>query len=212
MFDTSRATATLGEIIAFAIRIGPAGALNGLAQTVLKYTVPGVPDLYQGTEFWDQSLVDPDNRRPVDFAAREACLSAAPDLALASWQTGHIKQAIIARLLACRNAHPGLFDEGGYTAIEISGDHASHALAFARQHGGKTMIVVISRLATGLLGDATIPLIPPAQWGDTGADFSALGSGPWHDVLTGRQVGGVSMLSTLLESLPIAVLVGDSER
>jgi (1->4)-alpha-D-glucan 1-alpha-D-glucosylmutase len=170
-----------------------------------------VPDLYQGTEFWDQSLVDPDNRRPVDFAAREAGLSAPPDLSLAAWQTGHIKQAIIARLLACRNAHPGLFGGGGYTALEIGGEHASHALGFARQHAGTTMIVVISRLATGLLGDAAIPLIPPAQWGDTTADFSAFGSGPWHDVLTDRQVEGMSMLSTLLEILPVAVLVSHSE-
>ena len=92
------APALLAEIAAFTERIAPAGAVNGLAQTLLKLTAPGVPDIYQGTEFWDFSLVDPDNRRPVDFAVRTRALGTAPVGSLTrTWRDGRIKQALIAR-------------------------------------------------------------------------------------------------------------------
>src|SRR5262252_7965121 len=88
----------LTEIADFADRIGPAGAANGLTQTLLKLTAPGVPDIYQGTEYWDLSLVDPDNRRPVDFCARSKSLCAGSIIELArQWRDGRIKQAVIAR-------------------------------------------------------------------------------------------------------------------
>ena len=97
----------LREIAAFVQRIAPAGAVNGLAQTLLRLTAPGVPDLYQGTEFWDFSLVDPDNRRPVDFAPRASTLGDGDLDALAgTWRDGRIKQALIARVLALRAARP----------------------------------------------------------------------------------------------------------
>ncbi|HQT84813.1 MAG: malto-oligosyltrehalose synthase [Acidiphilium sp. 37-64-53] len=209
VFDTGRATATLGEIAAFARRIGPASALNGLAQTVLKYTVPGVPDLYQGTEFWDQSLVDPDNRRPVDFPARVAALSANRMPSLDAWENGDVKQRVIARLLSCRAEHPSLFAEGGYTALDLTGTHAAHGLAFARTHGTRTLIVAVSRLAAPLLDGVPQPLIPPADWGDTALDPAAL-PGPWRDVLTGGTLdatGGIIPLSTMFATLPVAVLI-----
>ena len=96
------------EAAEFARRIGPAGAVNGLAQTLLKLTVPGVPDFYQGTEFWDQSLVDPDNRRPVDFARRIDALEAdeTPVALAAQWRDGRVKQAVIRRALALRREVP----------------------------------------------------------------------------------------------------------
>ena len=107
----------------FARRIGPAGAVNGLAQTLLKLTVPGVPDFYQGTEFWDQSLVDPDNRRPVDFARRIDALEAdATPVALAAhWRDGRVKQAVIRRALALRREVPELFARGEYRPVEVTG-------------------------------------------------------------------------------------------
>src|SRR6202044_1485249 len=113
----------LAEIIAFAEKLGAPGAANGLAQTLLRLTVPGVPDLYQGTEFWDQSLVDPDNRRPVDFAQRQATLQTgtSPAEALANWRSGAVKQAIIARALALRASLPELFAQGDYVKLEASG-------------------------------------------------------------------------------------------
>ncbi|MGC9269657.1 malto-oligosyltrehalose synthase [Acidiphilium sp.] len=210
VFDPARATATLGEIAAFANRIGPAGALNGLAQVTLKYTVPGVPDLYQGAEFWDQSLVDPDNRRPVDFTSRETALRTDATPSVAAWQGGEVKQSIIARLLACRAEHPGLFAAGGYTPLDSSGAHARHGLAFARRHNGTTLIVAVSRLATALLGDAVQPLVPPAIWADTKLILGGLGADQWHDRLTGETLttnDGTLPFASLFATLPVAVLI-----
>ena len=111
LLDPERPAHLAQEIAAFAARIAPAGALNGLAQTLLRCASPGVPDLYQGTEFWDFSLVDPDNRRPVDFPARAVALSAgeAAADALAHWRDGRVKQAVIGRALAFRRRAPGSF-------------------------------------------------------------------------------------------------------
>ncbi|MDD2877739.1 MAG: malto-oligosyltrehalose synthase [Acidiphilium sp.] len=211
IFDVTRATATLGEIVAFAQRIGPAGALNSLGQIVLKYTVPGVPDLYQGTEFWDQSLVDPDNRRPVDFAARITARTTSEtcENLLLHWQDGRIKQTVIAQLLAFRANNRTLFDHGDYTALEGTGSQASHVLAFARSHGAGRLVVAISRLATPLLGEAPLPLVPMAAWGDTMLPLNATTSAPWQNVLTGQRIvpadGGFG-LSDLFATMPVAVL------
>ncbi len=157
------------SIGATANRIAPAGALNSLAQTLLRMTVPGVPDLYQGTEFWDLSLVDPDNRRPVDYPARQRALDdcAAPTQLLAQWQDGRIKQALIAQVLVLRNQYPTLFSEGRYQALEVVGEHAAHVLAFARITEDMRAIVVVPRLPAELLGTAQTPLINAANWGDT---------------------------------------------
>ena len=133
----------LTEIFGFIQSIAAAGAINGLSQLVLKLTAPGVPDLYQGTEYWDFSLVDPDNRRPVDFAARQdslASISIAP--AVTSWRDGRIKQLVAHRLLGLRRARPELFAEGSYEPIE-SGDHV---VAFRRKRGSDTVVVAVPRL------------------------------------------------------------------
>ncbi|WP_341958364.1 malto-oligosyltrehalose synthase [Pseudomonas sp. RC10] len=157
------------SIGATANRIAPAGALNSLAQTLLRMTVPGVPDLYQGTEFWDFSLVDPDNRRPVDYPARQRALSdfTTPAELLAQWQDGRIKQALIAQVLRLRNLYPTLFSEGRYQPLEVVGEHAAHVLAFAREKEDLRAIVVIPRLPAELLGTAQTPFINAAHWGDT---------------------------------------------
>jgi maltooligosyl trehalose synthase (EC 5.4.99.15) len=208
VFDAGRATATRGEIGAFAAMIGPAGALNGLSQTVLKYTVPGVPDLYQGTEFWDLSLVDPDNRRPVDYAMRRAALAEDGDPAalLAGWQSGTVKQAIIARLLALRTAHPALFAAGSYTPLDFGGVLADQVIGFVREHEGARLVVIASRLGSAALGEADKPLIPAEAWGDTALTTPLDGS--WHDVLSGHEHDGIDDIAGLLRTLPVAVLQG----
>jgi len=157
------------SIGATANRIAPAGALNSLAQTLLRMTVPGVPDLYQGTEFWDFSLVDPDNRRPVDYPARQRALSESTALTelLAQWQDGRIKQALIAQVLMLRNQHPALFSEGRYQPLEVIGEQAAHVMAFARETEDMRAIVVVPRLPAELLGTAQTPFINAAHWGDT---------------------------------------------
>ena len=145
------------------------GALNGLVQALLRMTVPGVPDLYQGNEYWDFSLVDPDNRRAVDYAARRRTLddATAPAELLAQWRDGRIKQALVAWVLDCRLAHAELFRRGAYLPLTVQGRHADKVLAFARLGEGQRAIIVAPRLASGLLGGATTPLIPAQNWDDT---------------------------------------------
>ncbi|WP_213880127.1 malto-oligosyltrehalose synthase [Pseudomonas sp. dw_358] len=149
--------------------IAPAGALNSLVQTLLRMTVPGIPDLYQGDEFWDFSLVDPDNRRPVDYPARAQALQA--DLSceqlLIDWQAGAIKQALVTRVLHCREQHAQLFARGSYLPLTVSGAQADKVLAFARRWEDQLAIVIVPRLASSLLADGHTPLIVAQQWGDT---------------------------------------------
>lgn len=130
-------------------RVALLGALNSLSQLTLKATLPGVPDFYQGTEFWDLSLVDPDNRRPVDFAARHAALRSLGnpdwrDLTM-KWQDGQLKLAWTQHLLKLRNEFADVFAQGSYQPLEVRGAHADHVIAFARRHGRAAAIVVVGR-------------------------------------------------------------------
>ncbi|EJL07332.1 malto-oligosyltrehalose synthase [Pseudomonas chlororaphis] len=149
--------------------IAPAGALNGLAQSLLRMTVPGVPDLYQGNEFWDFSLVDPDNRRPVDFAARQQALDPCGETMelLAHWRDGRIKQALIAATLARRGEYPQLFRRGTYQPLPVQGRHAGKVLAFMREHQGQRAVVIVPRLVAGLLESGAQPRVDAPDWGDT---------------------------------------------
>jgi malto-oligosyltrehalose synthase len=142
----------------FVDRIAPAGAVNGLAQTVLKLTVPGVPDFYQGTEFWDFSLVDPDNRRPVDYDRRQAALRDTTDAdgVLSNWRDGRVKQAAIREVLDLRRHQPELFARGDYVPLTVTGDASNHVIAFARVLGGAKVIVAVPRLAHGMVNPATL--------------------------------------------------------
>ncbi|HYI28239.1 MAG TPA: malto-oligosyltrehalose synthase [Bradyrhizobium sp.] len=124
------------------------GALNSLSQLVLKATMPGVPDFYQGTEFWDLSLVDPDNRRPVDFSARKTALGENAiewSTLHETWRDGHVKLALMQRLLALRNRLPQLFLNGAYQGLEVKGRDADHVVAFARTHGRDRVVVAVGR-------------------------------------------------------------------
>ena len=123
VLDPNQSGPFLDDLCTFVGRIAAAGAVNGLAQTVLKLTCPGVPDIYQGTEFWDFSLVDPDNRRPVDYASRRSSLHGDDDPAklLADWKDGRIKQWVVRRILDFRQREPELFGAGNYEPVEVSG-------------------------------------------------------------------------------------------
>lgn len=152
-----------------ALALACPGALNSLVQTLLRMTAPGIPDLYQGAEFWDFSLVDPDNRRPVDFSARRQALG--EDLPvgelLGQWRDGRVKQALIGQVLERRQRFPDLFLHGDYLPLQVLGKHAERVLAFARVHDGQQAVVVVPRLAAGLLGGQAQPLIPAQNWDDT---------------------------------------------
>jgi (1->4)-alpha-D-glucan 1-alpha-D-glucosylmutase len=169
LLDAGRSVNMAGELASFAARIAPSGAINSLTQTLLRLTSPGIPDLYQGTEFWDFSLVDPDNRRPVDFAARQAALEAAeaPASLLPSWRDGRVKQAVIARTLALRARAPGLFTQGSYIPLRLEGPFADHALAFARVHEGRSAIVIGTRLPITIDLSADKPLVNAGNWRET---------------------------------------------
>ena len=152
----------VAEAANFAHRIGPAGAINGLTQTLLKLTVPGVPDFYQGTEFWDQSLVDPDNRRPVDFVRRIAALDTdqSPAALAATWRDGRVKQWLIRRALSLRQSMPALFARGAYHAVDVTGPAAAHVVAFMRSLGDTHCLVIAPRLPARLLAGGDSIVIP----------------------------------------------------
>ncbi|MCC8396766.1 malto-oligosyltrehalose synthase [Paraburkholderia sp. MMS20-SJTR3] len=219
----------LKELAAFVERIGRAGALNSLQQTVLRLTSPGIPDLYQGTELWDFSLVDPDNRRPVDFAQREAWLAPTqtpPSEFLADWRDGRVKLAMIQRVLALRTHLPELLSQGAYLPLAVRGKHAASVIAFARRHGNAWAVVVASRLAARLLGvdeasgdaaapgtQADLPLVDPARWEDTAvempADLSARALFDWLSPAAPKVDDGLLYLRDALTVMPVAVLVED---
>jgi (1->4)-alpha-D-glucan 1-alpha-D-glucosylmutase len=212
ILDPERPAHLAQDLAAFAARIAPAGALNGLAQTLLRLTSPGVPDLYQGTEFWDFSLVDPDNRRPADFAARAASLSdeTPPADLLKHWQDGRVKQAVIARALAFRRRAPGLFAGGTYLPLRTEGKMAEHALAFARIHEGRAAVAIATRLAARLDDVPLVPVAARAAWQGTAIVLprNLLGR-RLHDVMGGPGNTGASgrlLLADLLARLPVALL------
>lgn len=197
--------------------IAPAGAVNGLAQSLLRLTVPGVPDLYQGDEFWDFSLVDPDNRRPVDFNARQHALNnpSGIDELLSHWRDGRVKQALIAQVLALRKADPELFRSGRYTPLEVTGTHAEHVVAFCREHQGKRLMVVVPRWPQRLLEKGEQPRIHAQVWGDTRvklpfADTTQNWKGLFH---TGAVTPNKELLiSAALGDFPVNVFINPDDQ
>jgi len=186
---------------------------------LLRVTSPGIPDLYQGTEFWDFSLVDPDNRRPVDFGARETALkaAAAPEALLPFWQDGRVKQAILHRALALRAQRSSLFAQGSYGPIRVEGPAADHVIAFARQADDHTVIAVASRLSA-TTGIDDLPVIPTQFWEGTTLFLPRSAHGRRvTDVLRASSSGAPSdglvtapsgkiRLDHLLAALPVALL------
>ncbi|MBB3938301.1 malto-oligosyltrehalose synthase [Aureimonas phyllosphaerae] len=193
-----------------------AGALTSLSQTLVKLTAPGVPDIYQGTEFYDLSLVDPDNRRKIDFKAREAAMTDGHGVAeaLPHWRDGRVKAKLTAAALKARIKAPELFTTGKYMPLEVTGEKRDHVLAFARSdREGRFAVTVVPRLALGLLGDrAEMPMPDPAAWGDTAVRLpSQLSGARFEDILNLKPVSGAASLplSRLLADLPVALLIAD---
>ena len=181
------------ELIAsLSARIEPHGWVNSLSQKVIQLTMPGVPDVYQGSELWDDSLVDPDNRRPVDFTFRHAALTALTVPPVVD-DTGLAKLWVTSRALRARREHPGLFT--GYTPLTIDGPRQQHLVAFDR--GGA--ITLATRLPAGL--DAA------GGWGDT---VLALPPGRYVDVFTGASCSGVLSLGQALGEYPVALLITEA--
>ncbi|MCW5624207.1 MAG: malto-oligosyltrehalose synthase [Burkholderiales bacterium] len=208
------------------------GALNSLTLTLLKYTSPGVPDLYQGNELLDDSLVDPDNRRPVDYLLRQRMLDelnavvTAPDRTArlrdiaASVDDGRAKLWFTWRLLQTRARDAELFRHGDYTPLEVRGERARHVIAFMRQHEGRTVIVVAARFFLTLatqsrraMADTLSSREPPlgeAAWDDTVLVWPAVELDRPVNALTGEPVHRVATaipVGDLLRHLPGCVLI-----
>src|SRR2546421_4449610 len=164
------------------------GAINSLAQTLLKLTSPGVPDIYQGSEIWDFSLVDPDNRRPVDYKRRAemlSCLSSkTPAELLQNWPDGRIKMFLTQRALHFRNEHIDLFQNGNYLPLRAAGEFANHCIAFARQLDRQSVVVIVPRLSSRIG-------FPPIgeRWKDTTIELpEGFPLERWRQVLTGHEL------------------------
>jgi (1->4)-alpha-D-glucan 1-alpha-D-glucosylmutase len=194
--DTLEHAPFVQQIEQFVATVRSAGWINSLAQTLLKCTVPGVPDTYQGSELWDLRLVDPDNRTPVDFPHRRALLAELPSLKPAEimqrMPEGVPKLWIIQRALALRKQSPEAFGKDGvYTPLLATGDRAGHCIAFLR---GDDAITIVPRLPFTLAG----------QWQQTALELPA---GKWRNVFTGEvHPGGTQKLAALLSIFPVALL------
>jgi (1->4)-alpha-D-glucan 1-alpha-D-glucosylmutase len=176
-------------------------------------TLPGVPDIYQGTEFWDFSLVDPDNRRPVDYTARIEALGTDEPLAgpMRTWPDGRIKQHILSRLLHDRAASPALYSEGDYRPLSIEGERAADLLGYVRQHGEDILAVIVPRLWRDLT-DGDRPSLDQAFWRETAV---TLPHGRWRNVLTGEDIlidPEQQKIAGLVSTLPFVVLKRDGDR
>ena len=215
----------LDDLCTQAATIAWFGALNSVSMAVIKFTSPGVPDLYQGNELIDLSLVDPDNRRPVDFALRGRLIdefeAARDDLGqyaktlLADPLDGRSKLWVTWRLLALRKQFPALFKDGNYRALTVRGAAAEHVLAYCRSHGGYSVLVVCGRLFAKLLGaERALPL--GETWGDTRIAVPFLPDGTQlTDILSGVCLtlkGGTLALAHACVALPAAVLVVEPGR
>jgi (1->4)-alpha-D-glucan 1-alpha-D-glucosylmutase len=213
----------------FQQRVAAHGAVNSLAQTLLKVVVPGVPDFYQGTELWDLSLVDPDNRRPVDFARRRALLEALrtgppadgrPEALtalcaelLAGWPDGRVKLYLTHRALTLRRQRRRLFAIGEYRALAPGGEHAEHLVALARLDGPDAVIAVVPRLTArlaGLTGGFALDEVWEHTWVGLG---DARLAGTYRDRFTGLRVaseprdGGLALPApALFRHFPVALL------
>lgn len=205
LLESSRQNQFPHLIAPLAAHVARIGMVNSLAQTVLKLTSPGVPDIYQGTELWDFSLVDPDNRRPVDYALRKKHLASlavvSPSQLLEQWRDGRVKMFAIQRLLALRREFPDLFSQGSCAPLFAEGHFAGHVVAFERKHRAHRMVVVVP-IQSDKIG------FPPVgtAWADTHIPASSTAA-PMRDVFTGAIIHDDTwMLSEVLAALPFAVL------
>jgi (1->4)-alpha-D-glucan 1-alpha-D-glucosylmutase len=217
LLDRQRPNPFLQAFLPFQRRVAELGIYNSLAQLLIKVTAPGVPDFYQGTEWWDLSLVDPDNRRLVDYRSRAAMLDTltadvAVDELVATRASGRIKQFTMARALATRTERRRVYEDGEYVPLEVTGARRDCLFAFARRIGNETAITCVPRLLATLTPDGATPPFG-AVWADTRVQVPDTASS-YTNVFTGapvtvRSVDGTSTLpaSCLFDRFPVALLV-----
>jgi (1->4)-alpha-D-glucan 1-alpha-D-glucosylmutase len=216
----------LNDFVSFQRRVVRIGFWNSLSQALLKLTSPGVPDIYQGNELWDFSLVDPDNRRPVDYVRRRQAFdsirrwSSEPDppaisSLLESPEDGRFKLYLIWKTLCLRKERPELFQQGEYLPLAIQGEKSDHVVAFARKFESANLIVIAPRFIASLLNEREIPPAGPAVWGDThvmvpwcpcSANYRNAFTGEVLTLPRNGESGTISMADALA-NFPVALLV-----
>jgi len=220
----------LQDFLVFQPFVAYYGALNSLAQVLLKIASPGVPDFYRGTELWDFSLVDPDNRRPVDFGLRAALLAELQErkgdprglaaALLAGWRDGRVKLYLTWRALGFRRNHRRLFAAGDYLPVAAAGPRRDHVCAFVRRLERTWAVVAAPRLCVRLVSgeagsEGVPPVVPPlgeAVWGETTLLLPPGAPEGWRNVLTGEQAvarHGTLPLPDVFRSFPVAMLHGE---
>jgi (1->4)-alpha-D-glucan 1-alpha-D-glucosylmutase len=214
----------------FASRVARVGLFNTLSQTLLKLTSPGVPDIYQGNELLDFSLVDPDNRRPVDYAARRHLLerierdtksksTSAQLEELLAEEVGTAKLYVTSKTLGLRKQHAQLFQRGSYEPLAAKGEKPDHVVAFARRHKGQTIVVAVPRLCAQLIGESHKVVCAEPIWKNSSIELPTDGVSCYHNLFTGEclpvkastQNGEKAdvPLSTVFFSFPVALLVSE---
>lgn len=208
----------LQEFLPFQQRIAHYGALNSLSQTLLKLTSPGVPDVYQGSEVWDLSLVDPDNRRPVDFTQRQTdlnqiksgiesdILSLISNL-LSTKEDGRIKLFLVVQALKARTDYKAVFLDGDYQPLEVGGRFKDHIIAFMRSNGDSTLLTIAPRFLTRLVQPGDYPLGQDV-WQDTYLELPVSLSSQWKNLLTDQPITANQHLfiGEALQHFPVALL------
>src|SRR5581483_3373431 len=226
--DRRRRNRFLSDFGEFQRRISRIGMFNSLSQLLLKLTAPGVPDVYQGNELWDFSLVDPDNRRPVDYPRRQQYLqeiiegqqSSTDRLQLARdlmdhLEDGKVKMYVTWSALRLRRQWPELFQQGGYLPLSVRGARADNVCAFARERAGRVALVAVPRLCAGLLAEKRETPLGSQIWGDTRIELTAsIRDFTYENVFTGEKAnieggGAVALLpmADLLSDFPVGLLI-----
>jgi (1->4)-alpha-D-glucan 1-alpha-D-glucosylmutase len=209
VLDPDASPLFMADFKPFVRKVAEIGVDMSLVQLALKLTCPGIPDVYQGGELWDLNLVDPDNRRAVDFSLRAQYLDrvkraarlqgaervAAVGALRENWRDGQIKLFVLRELLMLRRRYAALFDKGGYEVLEVTGPRAERVLAFAREYRGQRLIIAVHR-----------PGAQPVGWRDT--RLAAVEPARWREVISGIRVDSSLPIDAarLFDTLPVAVL------
>jgi (1->4)-alpha-D-glucan 1-alpha-D-glucosylmutase len=203
----------------FQSQVAEYGVYNSLAQVLIKNTAPGVPDVYQGAELWELSLVDPDNRRPVDYQKRMTFLAEIKQKStrnilplikelIAAKENGKIKLFLTHQLLKARKKHSKVFQQGDYQPIEVTGKYQNHVVAFARSYGKNTLITIAPRFLTGIIKPGQLPL-GIEVWEDT---YLNLADKNWHNAIDNQTIKAKANLAVgeILQNFPVALIISQN--
>ncbi|MGC9526824.1 MAG: malto-oligosyltrehalose synthase [Limnospira sp.] len=218
ILDFSEENQFLADFRLFQEKIAFYGMFNSLSQTLLKLVSPGLPDIYQGTELWDLSLVDPDNRRPVDFEGRlsflqeikRRCRTGIQNLIedlVATCEDGRLKLFLMARVLEARQQYLEVFQTGTYKPVAVTGQYSDRVIAFARSDGKNTAIAIAPRFLTGVIQPPQFPI--GDVWGDTAIELPQGSGSSWHEVIADGTISGGDQIAIaqILQHFPVALLI-----